>query len=112
MKYHKSRTDNKRRSIGEYRVGGVIEANFMTEDEITNLAIDCGALIKPHPIDNEITLITFTMDELKEFMGKIPFFVEIKCEVGGGGGGKTDGEGGGTGETGGHNFIFPKPPKA
>ena len=40
----------------------------MNDAEITNMAVDCGALVKPHPKDRDITLVIFTLEELKEFI--------------------------------------------
>lgn len=44
----------------------------MKNQEITDLAIKCGALVKPHPMLQETTLIAFTLDELKEFIEQLP----------------------------------------
>jgi len=42
----------------------------MSDQEIKDMAIDCGALVKKHPKDAETTLIIFTLGELKEFIGQ------------------------------------------
>ena len=43
---------------------------IMSDQEIKDMAIDCGALVKKHPKDAETTLIIFTLGELKEFIGQ------------------------------------------
>lgn len=44
----------------------------MSKDTLIDLAAECGALIKPHPMTEETTLVTFTVDELEEFIQSLP----------------------------------------
>lgn len=55
-------------SLGDRECLRTMGAEEMTEEELKNLAIDCGALVRPHPKVEEVTLITFTMEELLEFI--------------------------------------------
>lgn len=40
-------------------------------DDIVSLAQECGAQVKPNPLDPRITLLTFTMEELLEFLSEV-----------------------------------------